>query len=227
VSLQGDVFSIMKSYKNYPFASVCYTLLLSYFAILPLEARIGDSQQEFERRLATADGIAYRDEAIIAARRKGMVYEEYLSYLISNYELKIYYKPAENDRKALRSQFDVKRKLPGWEVHVLYINGKSAMELYQRSQPMSDQERNLLLLLQGDGKQWMKNGNERLDSNSSNKEEASQSAFNFQMVRSDGQVRAAVARGGLLFVDAQRDTQLAQVREEALDTSAPESVSGF
>ncbi|MGJ8641450.1 MAG: hypothetical protein ACSHYA_18820 [Opitutaceae bacterium] len=191
----------------------------------PLNARIGESKPELERRLFDRGGLAYRDEDIIEARREGMVYEEFIPYLVSDVDVQVYHKSADKENKALRSKFTAKRMDPGWDLHVIYINGKSALELYQRSGKMTEQELNLLLVLQGGGKNWVKretDGLSKTDESDENK-----TAFGFEMVRNDGKVRAKKISKGILFVDAVRDSQFAIARDADRNSSAPESVNGF
>ena len=96
---------------------------------------------------------------------------------------------------------------------------------------MTEQELNLLLSLQGDGKKWSKRDNDGLGGSErtavSEKKKEDLTAFGFQMVRNDGVVRAKKVSKGILFVDAQRDAQFASARDDDLTSSAPESVNGF
>ncbi|MGJ8652389.1 MAG: hypothetical protein ACSHX8_03865 [Opitutaceae bacterium] len=196
-----------------------------------VDARIGESKPQLEARLLARGGVAYRDDAIIEARREGMVYEEFLPYLHSNVDIQIYHKPADSGTKAKRSEFSAKRMSAGWDLHVIYINGTSALELYQRSGKITDQELNLLLSLQGDGKNWSKRETDGLEKSGgtslTEKEKKNMTAFGFQMVRNDGAVRAKKVSKGILFVDAERDAQFANARDNDLNSSAPESVNGF
>lgn len=191
-----------------------------------VDARIGESKPELEGRLFARGGVAYRDETIIEARRQGMVYEQFLPYLLSNVDIQIYHKPADAKTKALRSKFNAKRIPAGWDLHVIYINGASAIEVYQRSGKMTEQELNMLLMLQGDGKRWSKRNEDGL-SDSDKDDPKNKTAFGFEMVRNDGVVRAKKSGKGILFVDAARDAQFANARDSDRNASAPESVNGF
>ena len=60
-------------------------------------------------------------------------------------------------RPSMRSNWNAKRMLPGWDMHVVYVNGKSvSRSVYQRSPRMTEQELNMLLHLQGNGQRWAK-----------------------------------------------------------------------
>jgi hypothetical protein len=195
------------------------------------EARIGESKPELERRLLGIGGLAYRDEAIIEARMRGMPYVSLLDYVVSDLDIQIYYKSALNDQKAQRSKFSSKRMLPGWDLHVIYVNGKSVLEIYQRSPKMTEQEQNLLLHLQGAGNRWKRVTKEEQevggDVPDSESEKKEMSVFGYEMVRNDGNVRAKLFKGGMLFVDAEADAKLAQARDDDRNSLAPESVNGF
>lgn len=219
---------------NYPSHSLVFLQLLCLF-LSPLcfslaEARIGESKSNLERRLFASGGIRYRDDAIIEARREDMPYEQFMLYLESDFEFEIYHKSATAD-KALRSKFTARRMLPGWDLHVIYINGKSAVEVYQRSTGMTEQEMNYLLLLQGDGKNWSKrevDSSEEDESLSlSDMDEEDISAFGYEMVRNDGVVRAKNQRNGILFVDAKWDIRFALEQDKERNAGAPISVNGF
>ena len=120
--------------------------------------------------------------------------------------------------------------LPGWDLHVVYINGKSFIELYERSPKMTEQESNMLLLLQGDGKRWSKREADGLAAEEVADTAAARkklTAFGFQMVRNDGVVRAKKMGNGILFVDAEKDAKFAHARVDERNSDAPESVNGF
>ena len=108
----------------------------------------------------------------------------------------------------------------GWDLHVVYVDGKSAIELYQRSQGMTDFETNHLLNLHTDGGYWKRPSKEE--------KEKLVSAFGFDMVRSDGRVRAKKIGGDkLMFVEADTDKRLAEMNTNELLELAPISVEGF
>ncbi|MDP4610275.1 MAG: hypothetical protein NWT02_03725 [Opitutales bacterium] len=197
------------------------TLLASIVVIVmspdTADARVGESKEAFERRLFGSGGIIYRDEAVESSRRKGMPYNKYLDFMTSSTDVRIYYKTADG-RRPMASELEDKRVQPGWDVHVLYVGGKSVLEVYKRSQSMSEYEMNYLIALQGGGSGWKK----------VEKEELEPSAFGYEMVSSDGSVRAKKMGGdSLLFVDAKIDIGLAELKTNDLLERAPVSVNGF
>ena len=184
-----------------------------------LDARIGERRESIERRLFASGGIVYRDDAIESNRRKGMPYLRYLEYLSSSTDVRIYYKTADG-RRPNSSELEEKSVLAGWDLHVVYANGKSVIEVYKRSQGMTEYEFNNLLALHAEGSFW-----KRLS-----KEEKAEvvSAFGFEMVRDDGSVRAKKLGGdAVMFVDAEVDTKLAELNTNDLLEKAPVSVEGF
>lgn len=183
------------------------------------DARIGERRESIERRLFSSGGIVYRDDVIEANRRKGMPYMKYFEYLPGSADVRIYFKTADG-RRPTSSELEEKRIAAGWDLHVVYIGGESAIEVYKRSQGMSEFELNHLLALHGEGGYWKR----------PSKEEMAEvvSAFGVEMIRSDGRVRAKKMGGdGLMFVDSEVDTKLAEMNTSSLQESAPVSVDGF
>lgn len=218
--------------QSFPLFAFFAVLLSSALTSTEAEARIGESKPELEKRLFSTGALAYRDEKIIEARKQGKPYVGYLSYLKSDVEVQVYHKPASSEEKAQRSKFTEKRMLPGWDLHVVYVNGKSALELYERSTSITEQELNLLLLLQADGQRWSKRDSDGLGGNkdreaTTESERKNATAFGFQMISNDGIIRANKKNKEVLFIDAVFDARLAAAREDERNTSAPESVYGF
>jgi hypothetical protein len=188
------------------------------------EARIGERRESLERRLFGSGGIVYREELTQQNRQKGMPYLRYMDYLGGSAEVRVYFKTADG-RNPSSSELEEKQMGAGWDLHVVYVNGKSVLEVYQRSHEMSEHEMNHLLLQQGQGSFWKRLG----------KEEKAEvvSAFGFDMIRDDGNVRAKElrlknkGRGALLFVDSGIDESLAKLNESDLQKKAPISVDGF
>lgn len=186
-------------------------------------ARIGDSRSGLERRITSSGGIVYRDEAIRAARQRGMPYMRYLGYLSSSVDVRIYYK-TDDGRRPKQSELEEKSILPGWDLHVVYVGGKSVLEIYKRSSGITDYEFNELLNRLGEGSYWKK-VEKRKDSE---EEDEEPSAFGFDMVRSDGKVRAKkIGADAVMFVATEFDAKLAEVHDSDLLEKAPVSVKGF
>jgi hypothetical protein len=197
------------------FAGLVITSLLPSI----LDARIGERRESIERRLFSSGGIVYRDDTIEESRRKGMPYAQYLEYLPSNSDVRIYFKTS-NGRRPTSSELSNRRMSAGWDLHVVYVNGKSAIEVYKRSQGMTEQEFNRLMAIHAGGSFWKRLGNE-------DKAEVV-SAFGFEMIRDDGLVRARkLGRDSVLFFDTEIDIELAERKTSDLQEKAPASVDGF
>lgn len=183
------------------------------------EARIGETMRSIEGRLLSSGGIIYRDDAVEANRRRGMPYTRFSDYLPSSTEIRIYFK-TDDGRKPTSSEVDSNKMSAGWDLHVVYMSGKSVMEVYKRSQSMTEFEFNQLLAIQGGGSFWKKAEKEE--------QKEMKSAFGVDMVRDDGAVRAKKVSGDtLLVIDAVIDEKLAGLKESDLLGKAPLSVSGF
>lgn len=208
---------------NTPFYARCLLLCLGLLAIHSVSfARIGESAQTIERRIYSNGGIKYRDDAILSNRKKTIPYLKFMDYLPAGTKLSVYFK-THDGRKPKSSDMEEAKMLAGWDLHVLYVNGKSALELYKRSQAISEFEFNQLLVLQsGSGWQKIKPGPP------AEGEEAPVTALGFTMVSNDGNIRAAKAGGdGVMFFRADLDILLAETELESLQESAPRSVMGF
>jgi len=183
------------------------------------EARIGERRESIESRLFSSGGIVYRDDAIEATRRNGMPYLRYFEYLPSSADVRVYFKTVDG-RRPTSSELEERRMAPGWDLHVVYVGGKSVIEVYKRSQAISEHEFNYLMALNAGGSFWKRPSDEE-------KEELV-SAFGVEMIRDDGQVRARKLGGdAVLFVDSQVDTTLVDLHTANLEERAPASVEGF
>lgn len=198
------------------FLSLAAGLALPNFA----NARIGESRVALERRLFASGGIVYRDKDERSSRRQGGPYAGYMQYLGNSAEVRVYFK---SDDGSQPTQTDIgKGNLgSGWELHVLYVAGKSAFEQYKRIGSMTEQESNALLALLGDGGYWAK------AEPPAEGEEPPPSAFGFDYLRNDGEVRAKKAGGGLMVFQKQLDEFLARQEESDRNQKAPLSVRGF
>jgi hypothetical protein len=194
------------------------------FLTTELSARIGESRQNITSRLTESGGLLIRDNEIIDERMRKMPYHEYMRFLENTAVVEIYYKTFDGSRPIL-SDITVKRSPPGWELHVIYMNGKSVLEAYSSSDKISEYETNQILALNSGGSRW-----ERFDANAAatGTEGKVVSAFGFSMQRSDETVRAnSSGKGGLMIFSAQLDTFLANAKQSNLQEDAPISTSGF
>ena len=123
-------------------------------------------------------------------------------------------------RRPTSSELSDRRMSSGWDLHVVFVNGKSAIEVYKRSQGMTEQEFNRLMAIHAGGSFWKRLGKE-------DKTEVV-SAFGFDMIRDDGLVRARkLGRDSVLFFDTEIDVELAEMKTSDLQEKAPVSVDGF
>jgi len=206
------------------FQRLAAVFLVILMSIPVLNARIGESRSEIERRLSSAGGIIYRDEAIRADRMRGMPYTPYMNLLERSFDVRVYFKTSDG-RNPTQSEIREKQMPDGWDLHVIYGGNESKMEIYHRSSGISDYEMNALLALQADGSYWKKVGKKQ---NGSNEDEKSPTAFGFDMVRADGLVRAKRIGGNQLMIfDTEFDIRLAEARDANLMEQAPVSVDGF
>jgi hypothetical protein len=202
------------------FLPVLAVLLGSVFA-LSLEARVGETRGAIEARLLNSGGIVYRDEVARSNRSAGMPYADYLAYLPDSAEVRIYFKTADG-RNPSSSELREKGMPRGWDFHVVYVGGKSVIEVYQRSVPMTEFERNQLLAINAGGGYWKRVSKEA--------QREAVTVFGFGMERSDGSLRARqVGRKGdiLMIFDADLDKRLAEISTNDQQQKAPVSVGGF
>jgi hypothetical protein len=195
-------------------------LWMQFIFPVSLQARIGETREAIERRLFGSGGIVYRDDAIESNRRKGMPYTRYLNYLPGSAEVRIYFK-TDDGRRPASSELEERRMPTGWDLHVVYVGGKSVIEIYKRSHPITEFEFNHLLALHAGNSYWKRLSKE-------DKQKDFVSAFGLDMIRSDEQLRAKRLSGdSVIFVDADLDAKLAEMNESDLQEKAPVSVDGF
>ena len=213
----GMLLFIMKASITPPtrFLLIFACLLTSW---LPsLQARIGESQSTIEARLFRSGGIVYRDDATELNRQRGMPYVPHLE-LMPELRVRIYFKSADGS-KPKSSDMDPKRSSPGWDIHVLYLGGRSVMEVYKRSSGMTKVEYNQLLKLQAGGSYWKKLGRPA-------EGEKRLSIFGCDIEREDGSVRAK-GGGSLLLITRELDEELARRKAQQEEADAPTSLMGF
>ncbi|MGC6424544.1 MAG: hypothetical protein ACON4O_06105 [Lentimonas sp.] len=207
----------MKSPKFRVLLSLVLGISALQLSVSSAYARIGESQRELEDRLTASGGIIYRDDVIEENRRKGMPYMDYMEFLGSSADVRIYFKTADG-RRPKSSELEEKRINSGWDLHVVYVNGKSVIEIYRRSQAMTEFEMNHLIVMQAGDSGWkkVKKGSEL------------ETVFEIEMLSHDESIRAKkIGSDRILFVDSKVDIGLAQKRASDLFKKAPISVNGF
>ena len=215
-------------YSRAYIVSVFLFTVSQFFFVPESNARIGESRMVIERRLTQAGGIVYRDEAIKQSRRRGMPYMRFYDYYPEMAEVRIYFK-TDDGRKPKSSQMSEKQSAPGWDMHVLYIEGKSVLEVYARSrQAMTEYELNHILQLQAGRGYWSRVSQANPKASKDSVESELPSAFGHEMERSDGQVRAKKIKGNaIMLFDLDLDVRIAREQQADLQQQAPISVNGF
>ncbi|NBQ01953.1 MAG: hypothetical protein EBU27_01745 [Opitutae bacterium] len=185
-----------------------------------LEARIGDDRLTLEKRLLRSGGYQYRDEQVLANRRKGMPYIKFEEYFPDRADLRIYYKTTDG-RKPLSKDIKTSNMLEGWNLHVLYVQGKSVLEIYKRSEKISEFEFIHLLNLQSNGSFWEKKSDKELEDNE-------YSTFGFELQRNDKMLRAKKIGSNAVMVFSSGFDHLLKktIRDDQME-NAPSSTDGF
>ena len=68
---------------------------------------------------------------------KRMPYNKYKEYYPKSTDLRIYYKTSDG-RQPKASEMQVRGMLEGWDLHVIYLDGVSVMEIYRRSKTITE-----------------------------------------------------------------------------------------
>ena len=195
--------------------------LILIISLTSLQARIGEERLTFEKRLNISGGYQYRSENVLSNRKRGMPYNKFSDFLPAQSEIRIYYKTLDG-RKPLAKDIQPNKMLEGWDVHVVFVGGKSVLELYRRSSNMNELEFSALLKLQAGNSFWEK------------KEQVNEgdppivSAFSFDYERNDKLTRARkVGSSQLLFFSSQFDMFLAESFRQSQMDALPQSIKGF
>lgn len=199
---------------------------LSGLLVLPLPARVGESQTQLESRLLsnrTGIEVPTRQVKQIIDHRS-VPYRSLYEYFPENAVHELYFKPAEDDA-ATTSVFDATDFPDGWLVHVVYYKGRSVFEAYRRNgDGMSKYEEEGLLMLNKGDSHW----------NRATKEEARQTVLGVNYKRTDGEVFAVKKGQTFIFYMPEFDqgikTQLEEDQQDADEKArenAPDSVRGF
>ena len=130
-------------------------IFLFFVSLNEILARIGEERLQLEQRLNISGGFQYREENVLSNRKRGMPYQKYLDYLPDRTEIRIYYKTLDG-RKPLAKEIKASGMLEGWDVHVIYVEGKSVLEVYRRSSSINEFEFSALLRLQTGQSFWEK-----------------------------------------------------------------------
>ena len=203
----------MKSYLLLP-------LVFNFAATFFLEARIGETRLTIEKRLLKSGGYQYREDKILLNRKRGMPYSKFEEYFPEKADLRIYYKTIDG-RKPLSKDVKASGMLEGWNLHILFVQGKSVIELYKRSDRITEFEFIQLLNLQSGNSFWEKKSENDL-------EPGQFSTFGFDFQRNDQVLRAKKMGTNTVMIFSTSFDHLMKknIREEQMD-DAPSSVDGF
>jgi hypothetical protein len=201
---------------HFSFLLSCASLMVGFMPIA--EARIGESMSTIESRLFRSGGIVYRDDATEMNRQRGMTYVKYLE-MMPEAKVRVYFKSADGT-KPKSSDMDPKRSSPGWDIHVLYVGGRSVLEVYKRSSGMTTSEFNQLLKIHAGDSYWKKMGPPA-------EGEKRFSVFSCDMERDDERLRAKRMGGALMVMSRELDEELAQLKAAREAEDAPISLIGF
>ena len=203
----------MKSYFLLP-------LVFNFAATFFLEARIGETRLTIEKRLLKSGGYQYRDDKILLNRKRGMPYSKFEEYFPEKADLRIYYKTIDG-RKPLSKDVKASGMLEGWNLHILFVQGKSVIELYKRSDRITEFEFIQLLNLQSGNSFWEKKSENDL-------EPGQFSTFGFDFQRNDEVLRAKKMGTNTVMIFSTSFDHLMKknIREEQMN-DAPSSVDGF
>ena len=203
----------MKSYLLLP-------LVFNFAATFFLEARIGETRLTIEKRLLKSGGYQYREDKILLNRKRGMPYSKYEEYFPEKADLRIYYKTIDG-KKPLSKDVRASGMLEGWNLHILFVQGKSVIELYKRSDRITEFEFIHLLNLQSGNSFWEKKSENDL-------EPGQFSTFGFDFQRNDQVLRAKKMGTNTVMIFSTSFDHLMKknIREEQMN-DAPSSVDGF
>ena len=203
----------MKSYFLLP-------LVFNFAATFFLEARIGETRLTIEKRLLKSGGYQYREDKILLNRKRGMPYSKFEEYFPEKADLRIYYKTIDG-KKPLSKDVRASGMLEGWNLHILFVQGKSVIELYKRSDRITEFEFIHLLNLQSGNSFWEKKSENDL-------EPGQFSTFGFDFQRNDQVLRAKKMGTNTVMIFSTSFDHLMKknIREEQMN-DAPSSVDGF
>jgi hypothetical protein len=225
----------------YPYVTLFFSFI--FWIAGDLGARIGEKRSTMESRLLKSNGIVLRSDEIIEERQTGMPYLDYEVFFPKPYEVRLYFKSSDGSRPKqdeletnnLKQAFDRKsvpkkplstidpteKKLEGWELHVLYIQGISVLEVYKKTNSITEQELNYLLTLQSGKSFWT-------ESTSANLPEGKHSALGFDFARADHYLRAKkISSRSIMFFRTQTDEFFHKALMKEREEEAPESIKGF
>ncbi len=209
-------------------------LLLFLFAAPFVEARVGESREDLERRLLreSGRGLEVTDDDLEEFHRGRSPYFEDIQ-IVDGVEYVIYFKINEDYKpsssklwmtvKKGRDEEDKPIERPeGWLLQVAYLNGTSVFERYLRSKPLTEVETNGILSVNAGSSEWVAASPPEGDESVIQPE-----VFPANHHRKDLGVYANVKEDEILVFDPRLDKRIAQLKLERAKAEAPVSLDGF
>ncbi|MGF1453218.1 MAG: hypothetical protein ACFB21_14210 [Opitutales bacterium] len=209
------------------------SLILVLFALLSPSAlgRIGESQGELEARLLADRRAEIYDDDLMGPVMRGLPIGPVLNRVregpAPGVQIKAYYKHARAEPVRQRDM-DEDAERHGWDLIVIYYNGRSALEVYRRHQGPNEHEINGLLARQQGGSVWNRVGQHP------HADQVPAPVLQAEYWREDDQVAAYRHRNYIVFYSPGFEAlfRLAVARDEAeaeaeAQQRAPISVDGF
>ena len=210
-------------------------LCLSLFAAFPLEARIGESRSELESRLIRQSGrglevsdgdlesfhLGRSPAAGPVSALEGEKVDFVLYYKINDEVIPTSARLWRKDRNGRRTS-NPEPKPDGWMLHVVYLNGVSVLEYYQRSKSLTSVEREGLLARNQGNSGWAR-GKPPSDDDGV----LVPKVFPVNHYRKDFAVYGNLRGDNVLFFDPRLDALVHEKQIEAAEEEAPASLDGF
>jgi len=225
------------------FHKILLLLICCYHSSNLSIGRIGETSGILENRLLKNNGIVLSHNEINYERQTGMPYLAFEEFFPKPYQVKLYFKSSDGSRpklselessklsqafdrnpppkKPLKTLSKSKKRLEGWELHVLYIKGLSALEVYKKSNALTESEIKYLLGLQKGQSFWSEISEDELP-------EGKFSALGIDLIRDDGILRAKkLGKRALMIFRSQTDEFFYHFQFKEQKEMAPESIRGF
>lgn len=185
-------------------------VVISLFSTSIASARVGETQEEIERRLfqPSVGKFLPREKNPDPAREQELLRQQPF------FEFRHLFPSSIREGKYWKSAVpNMLSNENGWRVHVFYHDGRSSLEAYQRvGETLSEFEiENILRAHQG-ASEWLKVEPDSL--------EAHASAIGCQYQLSDGSLRARVLNGWLMVFSTRLDTYVKEQQRMLLENQS-------
>lgn len=126
-----------------------------------------------------------------------------------------------SDNRGKRSEKPINEP-EGWLLHVVYLNGVSVFEFYQRSQNLTEVEKNGILSINKGESEWQEGPVPE-----QNEDAIQPEIFGYNHHRADFAVYADVSGDSILLFDPRLDQMIKKRDMERAMELAPDSLDGF